>query len=179
MTFNPFRPVLTDRLILRMFDPVNDLDRYSAILGQKDVGKWLPKRDAYSYEESASMIKFFIDQWERNGFGAWALTTKDGTLLGHMGLNLIQDFNEVEVLYALGEEGWGQGFATEGAQASVKFAFEQLGCEKLIGLTKPDNKASQHVLEKLGMKHTKDIIWRGMDLFYFELFQHEYKREDG
>jgi ribosomal-protein-alanine N-acetyltransferase len=163
----------TDRLILRMFNPEQDLEDYAAILGQKDVGKWLPKRDAYSYEESRNMMKFFTDHWERNGFGAWAMTSNDGRLLGHMGLNLISDLNEVEVLYALGEGAWGKGYATEGAKASVDFAFQHLGCEKLIGLTKPDNYPSQHVLEKLGMKHTKDIHWRGMDLFYFELYKHE------
>lgn len=174
MSLKTTNPIFTDRLILRMFDPQNDIDSYAAILGQKDVGKWLPKRDAYNYDEAVGMIKFFTDHWERNGFGTWALTTKDGTLLGHMGLNLYPDLKEVEVLYALGEESWGKGYAFEGAKASVQYAFQELNCEKLIGLTKPDNKASQNVLEKLGMKHTNDIHWRGMDLYYFELFKHDF-----
>jgi ribosomal-protein-alanine N-acetyltransferase len=165
--------LITDRLILRMFDLEEDIDAYAAILGQKDVGKWLPKRDAYNYEESKDMIKFFTNHWEINGFGTWAMTTKDGTLLGHMGLNLYPDLKEIEVLYALGEEAWGKGYATEGAKASLEFAFQYLNCEKLIGLTKPDNFPSQHVLEKLGMKHTKDIHWRKMDLYYFEVSKSE------
>ncbi|MBP0726701.1 hypothetical protein J5Y03_16205 [Bacillus sp. RG28] len=52
------KPIYTERLILRMFDSKNDLDSYASILGQKDVGKWLPKRDAYNKEESEKMIKF-------------------------------------------------------------------------------------------------------------------------
>ena len=177
MALKQFKPIATERLILRMFDLENDIENYASILGQQDVGKWLPKRRSYSYKESVNMIKFFTDHWERNGFGTWALTTKEGELLGHMGLNLYPDLKEVEVLYALGEEGWGKGYATEGALASVKCAFEQLDCEKLIGLTKTDNKASQHVLEKLGMKHTKDIHWRSMDLFYFELYKDEFYKK--
>lgn len=166
--------ITTERLVLRLFDPENDIDHYAAILGQRDVGKWLPKRDAYNYDESKNMIKFFTDHWERNGFGAWAMTTKDGKLLGHMGLNFYPDLKEVEVLYALGEEAWGKGYATEGAKASAQYAFQNLSCEKLIGLTKPDNFPSQHVLKKLGMKHTKEIHWRGMDLFYFELNKNDF-----
>lgn len=168
------KPIYTERLILRMFDLKNDLEAYASILGQRDVGKWLPKRDAYNYEESEKMINFFTNQWNENGFGTWVITTKEGTLLGHMGLNFISDLQEVEVLYALGKESWGKGYASEGAKASVEYAFQHLDCKRLIGLTKPDNYASQHVLKKLGMKNTKDINWRGMDLNYFEVDKHEY-----
>lgn len=171
---NVIHSVTTERLILRKFDPEKDLDQYASILGQRDVGKWLPKREAYTYAESERIMKAFVDHWQRNGFGAWALTTKDGNLLGHMGLNLIPDLNEVEVLYALGKEGWGHGYATEGANISAEIAFEQLGCEKIIGLTSPENLASQHVLEKLGMKYKKTFQWQGRELYYYELFKKDY-----
>ncbi|WP_419880743.1 GNAT family N-acetyltransferase [Peribacillus sp. B-H-3] len=159
----------TDRLVLRPFELVEDMEEYASIAAQHEVGKWLPKRGAYTYEEAKSMMKHFIRHWDEEGFGPWALTKKDGTLIGHIGLNKISDLGEVELLYAIEKESWGKGYASEAAAASVSFAFYTLRLKKLIGLIKHDNDRSRRVLEKAGMTYVKEIRWRGMDLFYYEL----------
>ncbi|HML46239.1 MAG TPA: GNAT family protein [Clostridia bacterium] len=46
---------------------------------------------------------------------------------------------------------WGQGYATEIGQSLLAFGFEILGFAKITGCCHADNRASQHVLEKLGM----------------------------
>ena len=50
------------------------------------------------------------------------------------------------------QNAWGQGFATEGAQAMVDYGFDDLGLHRIIGVTHRDNKASQHVLMKAGLE---------------------------
>jgi RimJ/RimL family protein N-acetyltransferase len=42
------------------------------------------------------------------------------------------------------------GYATEVAQASVKFGIETLGLDRFVALIYPENKASVKVLEKVG-----------------------------
>jgi len=58
---------------------------------------------------------------------------------------------DVEVGYRLLPEAWGRGFATEGARALVDFGFQDLGLDRIIGVTHPGNEASQRVLLKAGL----------------------------
>jgi RimJ/RimL family protein N-acetyltransferase len=86
------------------------------------------------------------------GLGNWRATRRDtGAYLGWFSLKYIPDTIEIEVGYRLLPEAWGHGFATEGASALVRYGFDDLGLERIIGVTHPDNAASQRVLCKAGM----------------------------
>ena len=54
--------------------------------------------------------------------------------------------------YRLLPDAWGRGFATEGARALLNHGFQTLGLYRIIGLTHPDNAASQRVLQKAGLR---------------------------
>ena len=58
---------------------------------------------------------------------------------------------EIEVGYRLAPGAWGHGLASEGARALVRYGFGELGLDRIIGLTHPDNAASQRVLQKAGL----------------------------
>ncbi len=62
---------------------------------------------------------------------------------------------------------WGQGLATEAAQATGAYAFEQCDFIELIGSTHPDNLASQRVLQKAGMVFTRADRYFNMDCFRY------------
>ena len=64
--------------------------------------------------------------------------------------------DEVEVGYRLRYGAWGRGFATEGARELVRYGFDDLGLQRIVGVTHPDNEASQRVLQKIGLT---DIGW--------------------
>jgi RimJ/RimL family protein N-acetyltransferase len=57
----------------------------------------------------------------------------------------------VEIGWRLGAEFWGQGLATEGAQAVLDFGFDELKLPEIVALTVPANQRSRRVMEKLGM----------------------------
>ncbi|MGG1574622.1 GNAT family N-acetyltransferase [Fictibacillus sp. NRS-1165] len=162
-------PLVTDRLILRMFDAERDGESYAQVLGQDEVGRCLPKKGAYTPDESRRMMDFFIRGWQNHGFGTFAVQTKDGELIGHCGLNYVKDLDEVELLYAFSKETWGKGYATEAAQACVKDAFKRLHLNRLIGLIMPANQDSGKVLKKVGMVWEKDISLWNMELQYFSM----------
>ena len=48
-------------------------------------------------------------------------------------------------------DAWGQGFATEGATRLVRYGFDALELDRIIGVTDPANVASQRVLMKAGL----------------------------
>src|SRR5690606_29035008 len=56
-----------------------------------------------------------------------------------------------EIGFMLSENSWNQGFATEIAKEVINFAKTNLHLKKIIASTSIENKASIHVLEKLGM----------------------------
>ena len=60
---------------------------------------------------------------------------------------------ETEVGYRLARSAWGKGYATEAATAALAYAFDDAGgaCDIVLGVTHPENAASQHVLRKLGL----------------------------
>ncbi|MBX3086607.1 MAG: GNAT family N-acetyltransferase, partial [Anaerolineae bacterium] len=84
---------------------------------------------------------------------AWGVVHRaDNALMGQCGLNRLPD-GAVEVFYALAKGYWGQGLATEAAHAAVEYGFEVVKLLQIIALAYPDNTASRHVIEKLGMRY--------------------------
>jgi RimJ/RimL family protein N-acetyltransferase len=59
----------------------------------------------------------------------------------------------VEIGWRLAAEHWGQGLATEGADAVIGYAFKSLGLNEIVATTVPANIRSRRVMEKLGMTH--------------------------
>jgi len=157
----------TERLRLRRFLP-EDLDQYCRIMGQDEVSRQLPRGRGLTREETTGVMEHWADSWESKGFGAWAVVTKDNdTLIGHCGLNTVSEINQVEVLYALGEEHWGKGYATEAARASVDWGFQRLKLGEIIGLARTDNLASQKVLMNCGLREEDRLQLWGLDLVKF------------
>jgi [ribosomal protein S5]-alanine N-acetyltransferase len=75
-----------------------------------------------------------------------------GRFIGWFSLNYVPKTVEIEVGYRLLPDAWGKGYATEGASALVRYGFEELGLHRIIGVTHPDNAASQRVLQKAGLR---------------------------
>jgi len=87
------------------------------------------------------------------GLGNWRASRRDnGRYVGWFSLKYIPNTVDIEVGYRLLPEAWGQGFATEGATELVRYGFDELGLERIIGITHPDNIASQNVLRKAGLR---------------------------
>lgn len=160
--------VETERLALRHFEP-SDLDVYAErIFCDPDVLRYLPKRDAPARERAQRTMDFFNGEWKKFPYGPWAVVEKaSGELMGHCGLRFIPEIDETEVLYALGKDYWGKGYATEAAQASVDFGFQRVGLARIVALAVPENIASRRVMEHCGLVYEKDIELFGLDCVYY------------
>jgi [ribosomal protein S5]-alanine N-acetyltransferase len=104
--------------------------------------------------------------WERHGFGLYLLRDRaTGELVGRGGLQYTDAIGgyAVEAAWAIVPERWGQGLATELAEASVGVAFASLGLPELIAITLPDNIASRRVMEKSGFVYAQDIRHLGLE----------------
>ncbi len=127
--------------------------------------RYIGSGDAYSrtVDESEARLRRLIEHQDRHGFSLWAVTDREsGSVLGDAGLILYaHEGPDVELGFRLGKPHWGQGYATEAADAWVAHGFGQLGLERIVAVTHPENVASQRVLEKAGMRFSGMTEYEG------------------
>ena len=133
------------------------------ILKGAEVLRYFPKSDPPSQDRVREMILAQHSHWKERGYGLWAVETRStGELMGRSGLQYLPETDEVEVDFILGIAHWGQGFATEAGRASLRYGFEEIGLESVVGIVHPENAASRRVLEKLGMTLAGPAEYFGM-----------------
>ena len=129
----------TDRLILRDWRE-EDIDPFIRHTNVEPVMRWLGgvQTDAHLRD----IIRTRLMRWQaERGFTFWAVERKsDGALLGFCGLKIADSpgspiEGEYEVGWRLREDAWGQGYAKEAAIASLDFAFERLGAQRVVAIT--------------------------------------------
>lgn len=64
-----------------------------------------------------------------------------------------------DVGYRLHPDYWGKGYANESAKASLKYGFEVLALEEIIGTCHEENKVSRSALEKSGLQFVEQFIY--------------------
>jgi RimJ/RimL family protein N-acetyltransferase len=150
----PGQPQLTTpRLLLR---PWRDEDRalFAALNADPLVMEFFPAR--LTREASDAMVDRIIAHFTEHGFGFWALEVPGVTsFAGFVGLGIPRHqlpFSPcVEVGWRLAAAYWNRGYATEGAQAALRFGFEILNLKEIVSFTAVGNTRSRRVMEKLGM----------------------------
>jgi ribosomal-protein-alanine N-acetyltransferase len=142
----------TARLRLRRFTP-NDFDALFQIFSNPQVTKYFGEGDTPSKEETFSLLNKYIDlYWQEYHLGKWAVVHREsGKLIGFCGYTMLRKIPEMA--YLIDQDYWGVGLATEAAYASLRYAFEIMKVELVTAYTRPENKASQRVLEKIGMTY--------------------------
>jgi len=138
----------TERLVLRPWRD-DDLDAYAALMADPEVMRFLGGPQARN--DAWRSIAVMLGHWVLRGFGVWAVERKsDGALLGRVGIQRPEGWPATEVVWTLGRPYWGQGYATEGAKASLDYGFKALPLSKLVSFIDAENVASQNVAKRLG-----------------------------
>ena len=105
-----------------------------------------------------------IDAWQAQlaaqGWSNWAVELREsGEFIGFTGLSVPRrtfSFSPcVEVGWRLARRFWGRGFATEAARAALRVAFERLSLSEIVSFTAVGNLRSRAVMERIGMRNTK------------------------
>ena len=139
------------RLLLREYSS-NDLKTFKTILSNQNNLRYLPSAEPWPSEKVETWLLSSQSHWLDEGFGWWILEHKiDERAIGWCGLRRLESTGEVEVLYLIAEEYWGQGLATEAAKISIEYGFNSAGLDEIIGLVLEGNIASNRVLEKSGL----------------------------
>ncbi|MDV2993595.1 MAG: hypothetical protein N4J56_003249 [Chroococcidiopsis sp. SAG 2025] len=111
------------------------------------------------------------------GFGYWAAIEKaTDELIGWFYFRSAPDQpTDTAIGYFLKRSAWGKGYATEGAQALIRFGFTELGVRRVVATALVSNQASVRVMEKVGLQFEKTIT---ADVSPGEVVRYCLSRED-
>jgi RimJ/RimL family protein N-acetyltransferase len=142
----------TERLTLRPWRE-SDVQPWAAMNADPLVREYLG--DLLTREQSAASAAHFQAQLDERGFGFWAVEVHGtGEFIGFTGLDQVDEgmpFTGIEIGWRLARSGWGHGYATEAALASLAFGFETLALSEIVSVTTATNLRSQAVMRRIGM----------------------------
>lgn len=154
----PMQICETDRLLIREMTTGDLPELYEIYKGS--VLEFV--EPLYEYEEELRFTESYIkNMYGFYGYGLWLLVRKkDGKVIGRAGLSnrLLDNENELELGYVVGEAYQGCGYATEACEAILRLAFEKIGARRVIACIEKENVPSRKLAHKL--KFTKiDKEW--------------------
>ena len=143
----------TKRLILRTWQD-QDADAFAKINQDSKVIEFL--RGPMTLLEVENFIRANNQCFDKNKFCLFATALKEtNELIGFIGLSaptFEAHFTPcVEIGWRLASAHWGQGYATEGANAALQYGFTEIGLKEIVSFTVPANIRSIRVMEKIGM----------------------------
>ncbi len=151
----------TKRLILR-YQQASDVAFLVALWADPEVTRCV------GGPRDRERLRSVFEETARNPYAErydlWpVIEVETGQLVGHCGLldKEVEGRTEIELAYMLASSAWGKGYATEMGRALVRYAFEELGIERLIALIEPGNAASERVAVKIGMRMEREVIRPG------------------
>ena len=152
----------TERLILR---PTGIEDAY-LVLELLNMPKWIRfigDRNVHTLEDAQKYIEErMLPQFFRLGYGNFTVIRKeDQVKIGTTGLYDREGLEGLDIGFAFLGAYEGNGYAYESSIELVKYAFSELDCKLLKGITDKKNIASQKLLEKLGLTFKQLMVLPG------------------
>ncbi len=139
----------TERLTLREWRD-DDRDPFWGMMQDQEVIRHLPKRDRSDCDR---LIDHQIEWQAGHGYCLWAMELNaEKRFIGFCGMLPPHDpFVEIEIGWRLAHADWGKGYAREGAEACLDWAWRELGAASVIAVTVPENTRSWGLMLRLGM----------------------------
>ena len=161
-------PVLeTPRLYLATWRP-DDWREFQAIAGDPRVMVYIGDGLPWSEERTRQWVAGQIRAMEERGFCLWKVLDKTtGCIIGQCGLkpwkHPERGTQEIEIGWWLAPAFWGMGLATEAARAALDYAHRVLGLDRIVAIAYEENRASLHIMDKLGFHFEERFEENGRD----------------
>ena len=160
----------TERLIIRHLT-TDDTAFILELLNEPSFIQNIGDRNVRTEEDARRyLLNGPIESYDKNGFGLFMVELKDTFVsIGMCGLIKRDNLPDADVGFAFLPKYWMKGYALESAFAVLKFAKENCGLKRILGIVNPDNSASIRVLEKLGLKFER-MVKMPQDDFEIKMF---------
>ena len=157
--------LIAERLYLRDLEPfdINAVHEYASLLEVVLHQEWGPNTIEQTREYIAGCV--LGNSLPERRTVELAAVLNDGSLIGSYRATLSEDDTEAEIGYSLNPRYWHHGYGTEAAKRLVDYLVRERQVREIFATSRPENLASIHVLEKLGMQqvdlYRKNVLIRG------------------
>lgn len=159
--------LMTARLALHEWEP-GDADRVAALHSTPESSRYVSSGEPWSVDYAAERISGWMADLERHGVTKLKILARaDGRFIGRAGFTLMEEQGVFELGYAIMQDEWGKGFATEIAEGLAHWFFENRPEPRFVAFAYAENEASIKVMLKMGMTEieSRDIP-RGRARFF-------------
>jgi ribosomal-protein-alanine N-acetyltransferase len=157
----------------RMFlSPVakNDVEELHRLWAQPAVRKYLCDDSIWPLSQIEEIVAQSIAAFEENRYGIWIAKLKHSpAIAGFTGYWTFFEPPEIQLIYGLAPDLWGQGLATEMARAMLDYGFKTYGFEIIRASADVPNVASIAVMKRLGMTFDRQIAKDGQELVFYQI----------
>lgn len=143
-----------------------DMESAKLLWGNPEVTRYICAAGIFSNDEIIDRVNTEISNESIYGVQYWPileLTTKE--LIGCCGLRP-REIDEYEMGFHLRPEFWGQGYASEAANAVIDYARKALRVKRLFAGHNPNNHKSRELLHKLGFVYAGDEFYAPTGLYH-------------
>ncbi|MGD3110450.1 GNAT family N-acetyltransferase [Streptomyces sp. YGL11-2] len=147
----------TERLLLRPFEP-SDAAAVHTACQDPEIPRWTSVSSPYSRADAERFVGTVATEgWRDDTTYTFAVVTRaDGSLVGSMGLVRLAQLRtperQAELGYWTAKEHRGKGYTAEAARAVLRWAFRDLGVERMEWLAEAGNEGSWAVARKVGFQ---------------------------
>ena len=158
--------LLTKRLSIKHYTK-NDQQDFNTILMNDNIMKGI-RGQGYTVEIAQQKFKDALLENENSGdLGFYNVTLKNSNELVGFAKLVVTDDQNLEVGYALVENLWGFGYASEITEALVKYSRKKYPEKEIIGIVNDGNEASKNVLIKQNFKLKETANLDGFKVGYY------------
>ncbi len=173
----------TERLILREFTLADATDMFNNWASDDEVTKYLSWPTHKDIETSKNVASMWVNDYIKPEYYLWAIEVKDsGQVVGSIAVMSIDNNTEMcEIGYCIGKAFWNKGIVTEALKGVVKYAFNEVGFNRIMCRHHIGNNASGRVMEKASLQYEgllrqvmKNNKGKLVDCKYYSMLKEEY-----
>ncbi|MEA2056102.1 MAG: GNAT family N-acetyltransferase [Patescibacteria group bacterium] len=152
---NPGNSITTQRLFVLKPNVGDYIGVYESYTSDQRVTKFSTWKAHKFKKDTKAFLKTCIEKWNNGSEFNYKIILKTNKSIIGMAKLSFPEKNQVNIGYVIQFEQWNKGFATEILQGMISYSFEQLEAEKVNCTCDIENKASERVMQKAGMKFQK------------------------
>ncbi|HLJ50856.1 MAG TPA: GNAT family N-acetyltransferase [Bryobacteraceae bacterium] len=159
----------TERLILEKWEP-SDWEVFRPIATDPEVMRYITGGVPWTDEQIKAFVNRESQRYVERGYCRWRLLLKPGgEFIGFCGVGSFRDYPEPEIGWWLAPAYWGRGLATEAATVALRDALERVGLRRIVSVARPENVASTHIMEKIGLRLETPFEYDGLQLVRYAI----------
>lgn len=154
-----FRPLESKRLTIREFND-SDVESYYELFSNENVHRFLFTKALKDRTDAIEDIDNLIKDYMARKSTRFAIVLREtDKVIGYVGLSKIEkDPKSAQIIYAVGEKYWGQGYTPEAVSSFVRWLIKS-GKTDIYATRLEENVYSGKVLEKCGfIRNTKKDV---------------------